>query len=75
MSFLLSEWSRWDKFKRAPSRQDSAASASDGWRREVQEQLIVSWNPLEKRVTDAVVNYLESCAQVTVDIDVVGRKP
>ena len=44
-SFLVAEWSRWDKYKRAPWRQDSSASASDGWRREVQEQLIVSWSP------------------------------
>ena len=27
----------------------SSASASDGWRREVQEQLIVSWSPIEKK--------------------------
>ena len=30
MSFLVAEWSRWDKFKRAPWRRDSSASASDG---------------------------------------------
>ena len=30
MSFLVTEWSRWDKYKRAPRRQDSSASASDG---------------------------------------------
>ena len=35
MSFLVAEWSRWDKYKRAPWRQDSSASASEGWRREV----------------------------------------
>ena len=49
MSFLVAEWSRWDKYKRAPWRQESSASASGGWRREVQEQLIVSWSPNEKR--------------------------
>ena len=48
LSFLVAEWSRWDKYRRAPWRQDSSASASDGWRREDQEQLIVSWSPLEK---------------------------
>ena len=73
MSFLVAEWSRWDKYKRAPWRQDSSASARDGWRREVQEQLIFSWSPIEKRVMDAVEDYLESCAQVIVDIDVVER--
>ena len=73
MSFLVAEWSRWDKYKRAPWRQESSASASDGWRREVQEQLIVSWSPIEKRVMNAVEDYLESCAQVVVDIEVVGR--
>ena len=71
MSFLVAEWSRWDKYKRAPRRQDSAASTSDGWRREVQEQLIVGWSPIETRVIDAVEDYLESCAQVIVDIEVV----
>ena len=73
MSFLLAEWSRWDKYKRAPWRQDSSASASDGWRREDQEQLIVGWSPIEKRVMDAVEDYLESCAQIIVDIEVVER--
>ena len=48
-NFLIAEWSRWDKYKRAPWRQDSSASASDGWRREVQEQLIAGWSPLEKK--------------------------
>ena len=42
MSFLV-EWSIWDKYERAPWRQESSASASDGWRREVLEQLVVSW--------------------------------
>ena len=73
LSFLVAERSRRDKYKRAPWRQDSSASASDGWRREVEEQLIVSWNPVEKRGIDAVEDYLESCAQVIVDIDVVER--
>ena len=67
MSFLVAEWSRWDKYKGAPWRQDSAASASDGW------QPIVVWSPIEKRVKDAVEDYLESCAQVIVDIDLVER--
>ena len=49
LSFLVAEWSRWDKHKRAPWRQDSSASASDGWRREDQEQLAVSWSPIEKK--------------------------
>ena len=31
MSLLVSEWSRWDKYKRAPWRQGSSASARDGW--------------------------------------------
>ena len=47
-SFLVAEWSRCDKYKRAPWRQESSASASDGWRWEVQEQLMVSWSPAEK---------------------------
>ena len=72
--FLVAEWSRWDKYKRALWRQDSSASASDGWRRERrQEQLIVGWSQIEKKVMDAVEDYLECCAQVIVDIDVVDR--
>ena len=48
-------------------------SARDGWRREDQEQWIVGWSPIEKRVMDAVEDYLESCAQNVVDIDVVEK--
>ena len=36
----MAEWL--GKYKRAPWRQDSSASASEGWWREDQEQLIVS---------------------------------
>ena len=43
--FLVAEWSRWDKYKRAPRRQDSSASTSEGWWREDQEQPIVGWSP------------------------------
>ena len=71
LSFLVAEWSRWDKYKRAPWRQDSSASAGEGWWREDQEELIVGWCPMEKKVMDAVEDYLESCAHVIVDIDVV----
>ena len=60
----MAEWSRWDKYKRAPLRQDSSASASEGWWREDHEQMIVGWS-------HAVEDYLESCAQVIVDIEVV----
>ena len=31
MNFLVAEWSRWDKYNRAPWRQGSSASARDGW--------------------------------------------
>ena len=31
LSLLVAEWSRWDKYKRAPWRQDSLVSARDGW--------------------------------------------
>ena len=40
-SFLVAEWSRWNKYKTAPWRQDSSASAMEGWWQEDQEQLIV----------------------------------
>ena len=49
MSFVVAEWSRWDKYKRAPWRQESEASARDGWRQDALEQLIVGWSPIEKR--------------------------
>ena len=55
--FLVAEWSRWDKYKRTPRRQDSSASASEGWWREDQEQPIVGWSPREKRVIDVVEDY------------------
>ena len=45
MSFLVAGWSRWDKYKGAPWRQDPSASARDGWWQaslgQPQEQLIV----------------------------------
>ena len=51
-SFLVGEWSRRDKYKRAPRRQDSSASARDGWWQaslgQSQEQMTVGWS-LEKR--------------------------
>ena len=73
MSFLVA---RWDKYKRAPWRQDPSASASDGLQASLglpQEQLIVGWSQIEKkkRVTDAVEDYLANCAQFIVDIELV----
>ena len=64
MSFLMAEWSTWDKYKRAPWRQDSSASASDGWWQaslgQPQEQLIVGWSQDEKeKVMEAVEDCLE----------------
>ena len=47
-NFLVAEWSRWDKYKREPWRQDSSASAREGWWREDQEQPVVGWSPIEK---------------------------
>ena len=62
MSFLVAEWCRWDKYKRAPWRQDSSASAIDGgWQAslgESQEQMIVVWSQDDKTVIDAVERYL-----------------
>ena len=53
MSFLVAEWSRWDNYKRAPWRQDSSASARDGWWQaslgQSQEQMIVGWSQDEKK--------------------------
>ena len=73
MSFLVAEWSRWDKYKRAPWRQDSSASARDGWWQaslgHSQEQMIVGWSQDEKRVIDAVEDYVEKCAHIIVKID------
>ena len=76
MSFLVAEWSRWDKYKRAPWRQDSSVSARDGGKQAWdslgnREQVTVGWSQDEKRVTDAVEDYLEKCAQVIVKIDLV----
>ena len=53
MSYLVADWSRWDKYKRAPWRQDSSASARDGWWQaslgQSQEQMIVGWSQDEKK--------------------------
>ena len=69
-SLLVAEWSRWDKYTRAPWRHDSSASARDGWWQASlglsQEQMIVGWSQDEKRVIDASEDYLETCAQVAV---------
>ena len=67
LSLLVAEWSRWDKYKRAPRRQDSSASASDGWWQaslgHPQEQMTVGRSQDEKtKVTDAVEDDLEKCA-------------
>ena len=76
MGFLVARWFRWDKYKRAPWRQESSASASDGWWQaslgQPQEQMIVGWSQDEKRVIDAVEYCLEKCAQFTVKIDLVA---
>ena len=53
LSFLVAEWSRWSKFKKAPLRRDSSASARDGWWHaslgQSQEQMVVGWSQDEKR--------------------------
>ena len=75
LSFLLAEWARWDKYKRAPWRQESAASASGRMaaRRPGtadSQSVGAQW---KKGLLDAVEDYLECCAQVIVDIGVVER--
>ena len=47
--FLVAECSRWDKFKRTPWRQDSSASAREGWWREDQETADGRLEPNRKR--------------------------
>ena len=81
--FLVASRSLWDKYKRkwnAPWRQNSSASVSEGWWQEGQEQQRVGWSSVEKRVMEAVEDYLENCANVKVDIEVLeslteARKP
>ena len=67
----MAEWSRWDKYKRAPWRQDSSASVCDGWWQatlgQPQEQTTVGWSQDAKKVIDAVERY----TQVIVKIDLV----
>ena len=57
------------QIQKAPWRQDSSASARDGWWQASlglpQEQVIVGSSQDEKRVIDAVEDYLEKCDQVT----------
>ena len=50
--FLVASRSRWDKNKskwNAPRRQNSLASASEGWWQEGQERQRVGWSSLEKK--------------------------
>ena len=71
MSFLVADWSRWDKYKRAKS----TASACNGWWQaslgQSQEHMIAGWSQDDKRVIDAVEDYLDRCVQVIVEIDLV----
>ena len=47
--FLVASRSRWDKRKwNAPRRQNSSASASEGWWQEAQERQRVGWSSMEK---------------------------
>ena len=81
MVWAISWWpsGRWDKYKRAPWRKDSSASARDGWWQaslgQSQEQMIVGWSQDDKRVIDAVEDVLEKCAQVIVKLIANARKP
>ena len=71
--FPVASRSRWDKYKtkwNAPWRQNSSASASEGWWQKGQEQQRVGRSSAEKRVTEAVEDYLEHCVHVKVDLDV-----
>ena len=60
LSFSVAEWSRCDTYKRAPWRQDSSASASEGWWRRRPGTNDGRLVPMEKRMMDAVEDYLES---------------
>ena len=76
LSLLLAEWCPdGTQYNRETWRQDSSASASEGgWQASLgqsQEQMILGWSQDEKRVIDAVEDYLEKCAQVIVKIDLV----
>ena len=71
--FLMDDLSRWDKYKRkwnAPWRQNSSASASEGWWQEGQERPRVGGVRWKKGVMEAVDDYLDNCAHVKVDIEV-----
>ena len=74
--FLVVSRSRWDKHQRkwnAPWRQNSSASASDGWWQEGLEQQRVGWSSVERRVVEAVEDYLEHCANMKADIKALER--
>ena len=69
--FLVISRSRWDTYQRkwnASRRHNSSASASDGWWQEGLEQQRVGWSSVEKRVMEAVEDYLENCANMKVDM-------
>ena len=64
MSFLVADWSKWDRYKREhhgdkihrPLQENGWWQASVG---QPQEQMIVGWSLDEKSVIDAVEDYLE----------------
>ena len=71
--FLVASRSRWDKYKRkwnAPWRQNSSASASEGWvaRRPGTAESRMEFDG--KRFLEAVEDNLEHCAHVKGDLDV-----
>ena len=51
-------------------RENSSASATEGWWQEGQERPRVGWSSIEKKVMEAMEDYLENCAHVKVDIKV-----
>ena len=75
--FLVASRSRWDQHQKrpnAPWRQKSSASSSEGHWQEGLEEQRVGWSSRWKdRIMEAVEDYLENCANMKVDIEVLER--
>ena len=74
--FLVISRLRWDKHQKrlnAPWRQNSSASSSERqWQAGLEEQR-VAWSSSERKVVAAMQDYLERCAGIRVDIEVLER--
>ena len=69
----LSEFLVASRQKKMERRQNSSASASEGWWQEGKERQRVGWSSVEKKVVGAVEDYLDNCVHTKVGIEDLER--